>query len=438
MKILFITSDSDLLNYANLFLLNDTTLVDIEFCKSVSSAISQLEINQDYTIVYLGHRLQKDQKLSELSSVLIPLINEGKVKFIGTNKAFKDRDWATYFNELHLPKKILFHIYNYLKLQKNKDYIEVKIDSLMNFSTFPFSCYHEVVKEDKKSYLKLFNRGDDITFEDVNKYISKGLTTFYIQTSDVQKSIDSYQEKVKSDIDIEDIEKVKELAIDYAVEILDESGLQIKDEHKDISRKAFEHTQDLIDTSKNNKGKFLELINKTDTFYFKHITMTSLVCCFVLDELMLTDPVLKEKLCLASNFQNIFLENELELKISEKSQIEKLERQNRKRVLAHAHLASNLLEKHDRIDLDVLKIVREHHGDKLGQSFPEAISSTSKLSLIFQLASLFAQKYLIAQQAYDGVVDTFKILNDVVDKLESRDKSLIKSLKEVAISVSSK
>tara|TARA_Y100000590_G_C15175121_1_gene808935 strand:+ start:32 stop:511 length:480 start_codon:yes stop_codon:yes gene_type:complete len=158
------------------------------------------------------------------------------------------------------------------------------------------------------------------------------------------------------------------------------------------------------------------------------------MCCFILDELKLVDDSNRQKLCTAAYFQNIFLENEEELKVSLEEQVERFDDERRKRVENHPLLAYETLSKNPLIESDVLKLIREQHGDKRGIGFPELIMSSSKMSLIFQIATLFSQQYLMAYEI-EGKIDPIQIFNYVASKLQAKDKVILDSFREVALAV---
>jgi hypothetical protein len=93
-------------------------------------------------------------------------------------------------------------------------------------------------------------------------------------------------------------------------------------------------------------------------------------------------------------------------------------------------MASELLRKNPNFDADVLKVIKEQHGDKRGIGFPEKIQSSLKLSLIFQISTLFAQTYLI--QVDKGLSpNVAEIYNRIHGKLTMKDQSILKALKSV-------
>ena len=76
-------------------------------------------------------------------------------------------------------------------------------------------------------------------------------------------------------------------------------------------------------------------------------------------------------MCLAAQFQNIFLHNEKELLIDSNDQLGHFVGDDKKRISHHPLMAAELLQKNPNFDSDVLIIIKEQHGDKRGIGFPE-------------------------------------------------------------------
>ena len=225
-------------------------------------------------------------------------------------------------------------------------------------------------------------------------------------------------------------EEAHAMAAQYSFEILKESGLEISDEVFKRNEDAYRNTKELIKISPGKK-EFKKLLDTGGDFYYKHVSMTSLMCCYILDELAIKDRGYRYKLCNAAYFQNIYLSEDSELKIDNHNELISFNEEDQKRISQHALMAFELLSKNPLVDSDVLKIVREQHGDKRGMGFPEVMSSTNKISLIFQLATAFSLHYLIQYEDF-GQTDPIEIFNLLSKKLESKDKLILESFYKVA------
>lgn len=320
--VLFISSNKDLQTYANLFLNNGLNDFVFHLAESVSKAVKKLKMLKTCDVIYLGHQLHKDEPLKALSELLIPLINKKQTIFYGTNKAFKGKDWAHYIHEYTPKNKIFLKMHKALVTNNaNQDFIPMPLMSLINFEFFPFDCFIRIKKHNKIEHLKIFKQGDEVFFEDVTKYQDKNVSVFYVNATQLEEKLNQLQGKLQEDdaadieVTSENIDDVHESSLEYVAELLNDVGMEISPENMELTQKSFENSKKLIKETMKKKSHLKDLINKDDLFYYKHITMTSIVCCYLLDSLYLSDEGLKEKLCLAASLHNIFLDKTDELKV---------------------------------------------------------------------------------------------------------------------------
>ena len=437
-NVLFITSQTDLYELSSIFLNNGEHSVQCTLAKSLSESVAILGKDIDFDLIFVGHRVLKDMEIKNLSDALIPYINRNKAGIFGTNKAFKGQDFAKYYNELVPLSKILIDMYNFLQLKQKgtANYISFPLESLLHFKSYPFDCYLKVKKSQQDSYVHLFRENDEIDKDDVKKFCHKKVDNVYASVNKINKKMKILKNalRVQSDLDvINNPEKAFERTTQFALEVLNDSGLKISDEVLNKSREAYNVIQTVL-TSPKGRQSFRELIAKESSFYFKHISMTSLVCCYILQEINFDSKANRLKLCAASQFQNLFLKSEQELRVCSQEDLDLFDLNARKRVERHALLAMNLLAENPLIDSDVLKIVKEQHGDKRGIGFPKIMSSSSKMSFIFQTVSLFSQQYLIELER-EGSVDLMKIVRYVEDRVPDQDDFILKSMKNVAVNM---
>jgi hypothetical protein len=434
-KALFITSQPSLYELSNIFLNNSEQEVECVWAESLSKSVEVLNADPSFDLVFVGHKLNKDIEIKELTKCLVPMINNGGVKIFGSNKAFSGKDFAFYYNELVPISKILLDMYRSLELGAvlDNDFISFPLNSLDHFKDYPFDCFLKIKKNDKPAYIQIFREKDEKDQSDVDKYKNKGAKVVYVSLSKMNEKIEFLEKLLKSEIGEEllsDPDKAFEASAQYSLEILRESGLDISESTLTRNTEAYNNTKHLV---KNSRGKndLKSLMSKNDGFYFKHVSMTSLMCCYILDELLLTEESNRQKLCSAAYFQNIYLENEAELRVSSNEELEKFDLDAKKRICNHPMMAFDTLSKNPLIDSDVLKLVKEQHGDKRGMTYPDMISSSSKMSLIFQIASLFSQRYLVEYES-DEKVNPIQIFNHVASKLNSKDQEILNSFREVA------
>lgn len=436
-QVLFISSSKELQNFANIFLNNGYHNLELKMANSLSEAVNYLSSSDQYELIFLGHHIIQDQELTELAKALLPFTENPNVILCGTNKAIKSIPGAHYFHPFTPKNGIFVNLYYQLKLAPSYEkYIPMPLLAVNNFEFYPFDCYIKLQKSTGNEYVKVYKIGDEVFFDDVYKYQEKGVNQFFVDSKQILKSIQALSSQLDEDsldeINTSNVEQVHEDSLEYVSDLLAQSGIEVSEENKQLTQRSFKLAKKIVKNSL-DKNEFIEdLFNKDDLFYYKHITLTSVIGCYILDELYLNDERLKEKLCLAASLHNIFLEGTDQLKVDDPDQLDRFSKKDQKKLLEHPAMAAQFFISNEKVDSDVLKIIREHHGDKMGKSFPERIFSTLKLSIIFQMSTYFAQQYLVEVEFRNNYkVDCMKIFTKIYKRIETVDKSLLKALKEV-------
>lgn len=436
-QVLFITSKPELFQLATIFLNQGEANVNCHIANSISKSVDALK-KQAYDLIFIGHQITVDLELKELTSILIGHMKHvSQMKIFGTNKALRGQDFAQYYSQLVPISKMLLDIFNSLALEQvDMEYIQFPVYALESFEEYPFDCYLQITKNSQENYIHLFRERDPIEKEDFEKLEKKNVISLFVSLPQLKKKVEIFNKLLKQEQAedlVQDPEQAQEVAAQYSFEILQEAGLNISTEILERNQEAYSHTRQIIKNSR-GKNQLKDLVFKGEDFYLKHVSMTSLMCCYILDELKVKDESFRYKLCSAAYFQNIFLEGEDELKILSDAQLNLLAKERKERVANHALKAVQVLSQNPLIDNDVLKLIKEQHGDKRGIAFPETIVSSSKISLIFQIATLFSQLYLVQYESF-GNVSVEDIFQTIANRLASKDKSVLESFKAVALSV---
>lgn len=412
--------------------------MEIDIATSLSKAIQVLTEETGHVLIFIGHKLIKDAELSELAKGLMPIINAGKTKIYGTNKAFNGKEWATFFSELTPINKIMLTMHDEVGKRNpdNEQYVPLSLVSLLEFELYPFNIHVKIKKSTGLSYLQILKEGDEITFDEINKYREKKVKYIYADAKEMQAKIEILEKMFKDKTQNNKEKSVEESfddSLDYSIQILDDSGIELKENYKLVTKQAFGNMDGII-SGASEKGKLQNLLGNADTFYFKHITMTSLIGCYILDEMHLSDRNLKQRLCTAANFHNIFLGDEEELKVDLGEQLGRFDEDGIKRLREHPLMTCNLLKDIPEMNAEILKMIKEHHGASNGIGFTGKINSFSKMSLIFQVSSLFAQLFITAYEKSGGTKpDMGKICDLILDRYEPSDKNIIKCLREAVV-----
>lgn len=429
-KALIITSQKNLSLLTNIFLNNGVVNLECFAAESVSMSVDLLEQFQDFDLIFVGHKIQKDMELKELARVLKPVIENGKAKIYGTNKAFKGKKYAKYYNQFYPITKILIDIYEDIQNCDNPDidYIPFSLLSLMEFDTYPFDCFS---LKNNNEFERVFKEGEDIEAGDILGQRDLGTDSIYISKEKINKKITVLENALKLEDENSCVINPKQsfsAATEYALDILESSGIDIPEGAVQANLNAFKDASELA-AIYDHKSSLKTLFNKASSFYVKHVSMTCLMSQFILKELEMGDQKTINKFLAAANFQNIFLKNSKEFLVYEDAHLEHFEPEDQERISKHAQMAYELLRINPLFDQDVLLLIREQHGQSVSHGFPETLSGKTKLSIIFQIATLFSQRYLIAIERSEEV-DTRKIVDYLHEKLTTKDAKLLKAFKK--------
>lgn len=425
-KALFITSQEEVHLLASLVLNKGERDIIILPARSISESLDLLEEHNDFNLIYLGHKIQKDREISVLSKALVELVRDQNIILCGTNKALADREWASYVHEFTPLMQVMSDILMALGFEPNSnEYVQLPSLSLLEFEKYPanfFTLNNELV----------LKAGDEVLIDVVYELIEKGNDFLLAKVSDIDLAVEKMR-KGESKVRVKNSEDVKqyfELANEYAQEILLKQNLKINKSHLKISLAAQDEILKIIHDNKSSIDDIRSLLYKDYKLYYKHVALTSIVGCMVLDELYLTEVSLKEKICLAAQFQNITLEDEKDLMVFDREQLDHFTNHEKKKLINHATDALKLIESLPDIDGNVLKMVKEHHGDKRGIGYPDKMESSLKLSMIFQIVALFSQIFLVENERglAPSAIDVF---NRVYQRLAIKDQSIIKALKSI-------
>lgn len=440
-KVLFITSQPELFQLSLIFLNNGQEEYDISQAVSLSSSIDLLESEEKFKLIFVGHKIEMDKDLKDLSQALLPHVNSGATITCGSNRAFKGKEWATYYNELTPLPKVLIDLYELIgqsSQSAEQGYLPFPLLSLLEFKEYPFDCFVRIKKASGPAYIQIFRENDEVELDDVYKYKDKGAKNVFASVEKINEKMKILETALRSEAAqeyVNDPEKVFQLSTEYTLDVLKETGLQLPDGLVEKNKEAFDATKEIVNDYK-TKSELKSLLKGQDNLYYKHVSMTSLIACFILEEVNLDDSANRQKLCSAAYMQNIYLQNEDELLVFEEAQLERFNEEDKERIIKHPQLAVDLLSKNPLVDVDVMKLIKEQHGDKRGMTFPEVFASSSKMSLIFQVSSLFSLLFLISyERSEDGEVDTLKIFEKVSERLNTKDQSLIKGIRQVVTTV---
>jgi hypothetical protein len=359
--------------------------------KSAADAVKEIKAQNEIVLIIAKDKIgnEKTQEILQSLNLSIPIIYR---------KTSSTTVVPYILDEKSLETNIIM-ISNLLKdkitenKKSNMAYIPVKASQFLNIDKSQLACdvYIKIKKTGKPDqYLKRLHANNHFSREEVEKYIKAGLEEFHIPE-------DQYADFINM-ISIEIINALK----NSKFEGLDKFTLTSCAFETTMERlKFFGLVDDVtIHLANENIKAITKSIEKHDALsnFLKHLksqsTSYAFLQCFLialLSEKLAKffewgSPQARDKLIYLAYFHNISLPNLNWYELNSKSDLEKstLSPSDKEKILHHAELSSELINKFKDVPFGLAQLVKEHHGSKAGVGFPENLSiSISPMTMMF-------------------------------------------------------
>ena len=270
----------------------------------------------------------------------------------------------------------------------NEEFIPLRLYKVKKIQISPCDLYLKISTD---KFLKLINERENISQEQVERYLSRGVEFIYVLKEDFDLSAD-----LLLGIQLPDILNYK-TTIDYASnsfelmnDFLNDLGVssEIVETANKISENIIENLPDgeLADI-------FTKFKNSPDRFIHDHSFLTSTISVSLAKKLGWDNRENLKKLVMASMFHDIGFKNVKVALLENLSllSVEEQEKSIRDEIFNHPQVAYDLLFKVDSISQDVLNLVLRHHEGVGEKSYPKKLSGSTLTSFecLFVLAHDF-------------------------------------------------
>ena len=283
---------------------------------------------------------------------------------------------------------------------KPPEYMKVKINKFIKYMNCSVDLY---LKLSDKKIIKVSNRVDKASSEQLSRFKDKGVEFIYLTKDDFQIFIETGLNEVNSKLFKSSGVKLVDTQKD-AIEVIHDSMISFGVNAKSIetARNCFEATFSSL--KKNDKLKSLIPSFKTGDENFKYSlsVATSYFSIAMGMKVEFCDTASLEKMAMAAIFQDVALNDPKMLKItSTDSEIfKKLSRVDQKNVLNHPSRGVDLIDNATDLTIDVKNIIIQHHERPGENGFPKGLASNNitPLSCIFILANELANRILSSDE----------------------------------------
>lgn len=305
------------------------------------------------------------------------------------------------------------------RLTKTENYCRVKIDYFLKSSYLVCDAFIQI-SDDK--YLKIINRHEDYSEQDITKYKDKGISYLFIKENDyklfIQRMIKSIQQKKQSNLPIrQNEEQVIPLScIETVHEMINKLG--ISQQALVLTNESINQTLGLI--KKSNLMKLLKGTIGKASYIAEISLLTNYIACAACKETEWASSDNYLRLSVASFFQNISLENDEHARVqnTHNEHFLNLSQKNKKIIIDHPLKSSELILGIKGLPLGVDKIIKNHHEKYDGSGFPRGIDYTrhEPLTAIFNLSLEIADIVYEVGISRDLILDTLSSFEEKYQK----------------------
>jgi HD-GYP domain-containing protein (c-di-GMP phosphodiesterase class II) len=297
------------------------------------------------------------------------------------------------------------------------EFTPIPVKYFLLMSNMMCDVYIRLKKKGEYQYIKRIHKDDNFDNATIEKYISQGLTDFYIP-KDYKENFMNFVSnklvgKLESDkISVEDKVNVNAHSFEMATEEIKQMGFTTA--NVQLAEATIKSMQKVFEKSPKINSLFNAILSSKGSYAFQHSQLTSIICSQIVENSKWGSEVQKEKLSFIAFFHDISLAEKPDLmRIHTEKELTNaaLSEQDKALVLEHALESAKMIQSFPQLPMGADIIIKQHHGSLDGRGFVTNFSS--------QLSPL-AQVFLVAE-------DFSRI---VIEKKESGDKLVVKDILE--------
>ncbi len=302
------------------------------------------------------------------------------------------------------------------RTSKGASYCRVRIDYFLKFSKVICDVF---IKLSEEKYIKIINRHQEYSEDDINKYIDKECNHLYIKEFDfklfVNGVVKNIQEKNHSKLPVLAGENsfIPLTCQETVHEMVHKMGLSTQ--ALMLTNEAINSTIKLV--QKNDVYKLLKKTLGEGTYISEISMLVNYISCAICRESEWKAPDNYLRLSIASFFQNISLneDNLAKIEMTSTPEFEDLFNTSKKKVTEHPSKSADQVLKIKGLPIGVDKIIMNHHERYDGKGFPRGIDYTR----LDPMTSIFVVSLELANTLYETGFYRDAIIEKILE-MESR------------------
>lgn len=341
--------------------------------------------------------------------------NRCKELYIGVHSKYTSDKHNVFSLEAPIRSMEISTLMNKILLKRNIPYkLPVNMNLLKDID-FKTNCDLFVKINDDK-YIKVFKKDDNLTKEDIQKYIDKGSRAYYVEQKDYIPFVSSLFEEKQ--------EYINDLLNELLIEVgITQTTIKLLDEMSKMI------TNDLKKSPLNFLLK--KITERKDGDYaYNHSYLIALVSAEIGKRMEFSFDLI-QKLIIVSFIHDVAIEKRelVYMHDMEESSLTTLFDDDLKMVNSHQTKLADLLSLDETMDIDIISMVKNHHSKPFQDSYKTSkpFSQLKRIECVFNVVHF----YVVQLYKMGFNVNQLNYIHQVLENEYKKDKYAMKIVKEL-------
>lgn len=431
-QVLLIESNQNLRTILKLNLMKTLGLAVVEK-NSALDAISLLEVLPTIDIIIARDSIANESTALDITKyltskdLLIPVIVMGKNETHYPHVCVVDisSSWKT---TIEMAARVLGMLPSWDENLIMQDFVSIPVSYFLNIHNMSIGCdvYVRVKKDGGQfQYIKRLHSQDYFQRSDIEKYVASGLTDFFITRECFPRFVNFVTDQLVTQLDQTTLtgkERLQLTAESFEITLdrihsigIDEATVEIVHESIKSMQSSLKEGSAIFD--------FIQMLQANQLSYsYAHSYFSCLLLHGIVGQFPWKSHQVKEKLTYLAYFHDMSLKEDNLIRINSLKDFDAytFKRGEKERVMNHALISSQIVDRFAEVPLGVSVLIKEHHGTKGGVGFAESLNVTiSPISMMFMVVEHFVDEFLKLQ----GLVTKEQLKNIFTDMKMIYDKS---------------
>lgn len=431
-QVLIIESNQNLRTILKLNLMKTLGLAVVEK-NSALEAISLLEVLPTIDIIITRDNIANESSALDITKyltskdLLTPVVVMGKNETPYPHVCVVDisSSWKT---TIEMTARVLGMLPSWDENLIMQDFVSIPVSYFLNIHNISIGCdvYVRVKKDEGQfQYIKRLHSQDYFQRSDIEKYVASGLTDFFITKECFPRFVNFVTDKLVTQLDQASLsgkERLQLTAESFAITLdrihsigIDEATAEIVQESIKSMRSSLKEGSALSD--------FIQMLQTNQLSYsYAHSYFSCMLLHSIVGQFPWNSHQVKDKLTYLAYFHDMSLAEDHLIRINSLKDFNAYEfkRGERDRVIIHALVSSQIVDRFAEVPLGVSVLIKEHHGIKSGVGFSDSLNATiSPISMMFMVVEHFVDEFLKLQ----GTATKEQLQNIFADMKMIYDKS---------------